>query len=556
MTSRRSALKKIGLGLGACLTSPLGILVNSTFSGFIRQAIAQESGLNPRKFVFINFRGAPSRWMYDQFLKVNESDPFHYNPLIVSNFSSTSDSFYHESEYKTFDYKGYEVPYLWSLSVKDSAGANHKVSSILDNFLSIRGIDTLSVAHPAAQNSHLRLPGNQRSLSGEVCDHHDHVLPAISLSGDSALDLGHNSLKGKNLLTLQTNGVQENVLMKIFYPFIKGGGFSSLSSINELSSDLDKVLQERVLKIAPGLRYNKESAKTLFNRSFTNLASQWQTLIFKYSKVISNALGAEYLGINDKSVGINYSQRTDGFYSFARNMQNTEIEDVRNLISGNNSVEATKGRVINSLAEGFATAEYLLVNNYSSYINITSGGLVVNNSSGANFSYANDQHFAGPIAFTLINNLYFLGFSAALIEFRKALIENNIFNDTVIGFGGEFNRTARNIPTTGGVWTGHGSTAQSISLVSGSIKGLNIVGSLTSGKSSEDGGVGTTGIGAKINALGGHRATNGHLHSSIAEVLKVNAPSTNNPSLLKHKPDGTIQSLIGTPRIVEDGEVA
>ncbi len=554
MISRRNLLKNLGLGLGA-LSSPLSLLLNNTFSGLMQHSIAQELGQEPRKLVFINLYGAPSRWMYDQFIKTNKDDPFHYNPLIVTNFTSTSANYYHESEYQTITHLGKEVPYLWGQSVKDSSGKTHKLTTLLDNFLSIRGINTLSVSHIAAQNSHLKLPNNKKSLSGEVCDYHSHVLPAVSLGGNASYNLGHSSLKGKNLLHLGTNGIDDNLLEKIFLPFIKGGSFTSPSSISELTNDLDKIFSDRVSKIAPGLKYDKESASKLFKNSFSNISSEWQRLVLKYANVISDAIGAQYPGINDMSVGITNSQRTDNFYSFARNMQTTDAEDVRSLITGNNSIEATKGRVINGLAEGFATAEYLLVNNYSSYINITSGTMNINNSIGPNFTYVNDQHFSGPIAFTLMNSLYFLGFSAGLIEFKNSLIANNLFNDTVIGFGGEFNRTART-SATNGIWTGHGSTAQSISLISGSIKGLNIIGSLTSGKATTDGGIGTTGIGAPLSALDGHRPTNGHLHSSIAQVLKVSAPSDNNPSLLKHNSNGKIESLIGDARIIDDGEAA
>jgi hypothetical protein len=64
--NRRDFLKKMTLGVsGAMFMSPMELMLRSIINGASVNAHAQDAGIKPRKYLYIQQTGGPSRWVFD-----------------------------------------------------------------------------------------------------------------------------------------------------------------------------------------------------------------------------------------------------------------------------------------------------------------------------------------------------------------------------------------------------------------------------------------------------------------------------------------------------------
>src|SRR5690606_961635 len=75
----------------AVYRSPIQMLADAIVNGIVSQAYAQEMGMNPRRYVYLQQAGAPIRWNFDCFLnpypQLNEA-AFVPNKSVATRFQS------------------------------------------------------------------------------------------------------------------------------------------------------------------------------------------------------------------------------------------------------------------------------------------------------------------------------------------------------------------------------------------------------------------------------------------------------------------------------------
>lgn len=537
------------LGLSA---SPIEAFVRSFFNGLANQAFAQSTGTDPRALIAIRAMGAPTRWGWDQILNPG-GETLVYNPVVATHFSQ-SDGRYTTPVYGTTIYKGMTVPYTWSFDVPHSRGGTRPMTDLLNNMLVIRGVDVVDNGHPGAIKKQYMNPGNSVSLQGTLADNTQRSpLSTIVTRKPNQSSIDFQSRKNLQLIDtiVNYNYNSQNLISDVMTPFKVNNSKSvrtlafqhdldiqnTYSALTTVSSDLNQTLQQSI-----------RNADEIIRNGLGDLNTEWAQLKSKYDNLISRALNQVYPGINDLPVGT--LGLRDNTYRLDNGFDPTLTpDDLRQMISTSTDLGST--------AAQFALTEYMITRGFTNSIVINLDvltGLSHNKSNMTLKATSNhDQHFSGSVITTFLSSFIFSAFSACLLELIDQLKlksrhdGRNLFNETVIQFGGEFNRTGQ----ADGQGTDHAHDSSSFTHWCGSINGPIVVGNiLDQPRSAYHRGStvlpGTWGIGAKIPELGGQTALTGNILSSASTLLRVPTPSINNMSLVLESG----ASLIGPPTII------
>ncbi|MEC9282374.1 MAG: DUF1501 domain-containing protein [Bdellovibrionota bacterium] len=507
------------------------------FLGSINQAAAATSSNS--KLLIIQAYAAPERWVFDKFL-----DPYNSNNHIGLKTEGNTDKVNHQvvnylteangrlqnTEYKFATVNGLKCPYLWSQNVGNSSGATRPMGDLLNNYLSIRGVNNGNGVHPisAAQTVEAAIGGT--TITGAVADASN---APISHFAVNPVYVPFRSEKGKGRLRLAASSTGgTDLIAKLTEPFNNTNPFiakdqlnktlldkmSSFNSIVDSSMAAKKSIGDSSLQSLAG-------AKDLMFDKLDKMTGDYVTLRDKYRKIIQTTMNIEMIGINNKAVGLANVSDRDDTYRF--NGKKVLENDLRNLVpyfrynSGNTET-------LDNLADIFTAAEYALNNGMSNSVHIrVLPWLRLNVSHSAGVSVLNhsfDAHTFGAMTQIMLMNSFYACFAGCMIELIDQLKATGVFNDTVIQFSGEFERR----PRQNGIGSDHAGEAQTISLWSGKIDGAQVIGNVQNSNSSTY--YGSYGYAAPDEE--GHVNNVGNVASTIADILGVPSTSPNNHSLI------------------------
>jgi hypothetical protein len=547
------------LGLGA-----VGLPLASTYLGFLKAVsagmakdiAAQGFGVSPRNYLFIQNAGAPARWMWDLFLNpnneslaVNNGMATSFLPVagrLVTPAMETIEVFSPQLNVNI------RVPKLWGTSIPTSDGGTAPMTDLLNNFLTIRGVDVGDPGHAGAQAKMTVIGSSYASIGGAVADTNPKLIPAVAAD---VQELRFKSRTDASLVSMTAGGLGKNLLQETFGAFtIAEGDGAFISKVDAESSDIFKtadLLDQSIKTYSGNLEQDRKNAIDFITAGVGDLNTSWSDLYLKYDALVKRALELTIPGINDLPLGDTASRTGDNRYCINATDQIITDPDLRTMIDTNHGTNPT---VHFGLADRFALAEFCLMNGYSSCIHIESGAIfnlhtTVNGVGTMSFNNP-DQHFHGIYPTTYLNALTFCAISACLLELISQLKAANKFNNTVIQMGGEFNRK----PRQDGTGSDHSWQSSNLSIWNGTISGPMIIGNLLkhSGDSFERAGdyPGSWGFGANVLGGGTIPINPGHVIASMAALLGVPNPNPNNEAVLYATESGVF-SLLGAP-LTED----
>jgi hypothetical protein len=524
--SRRTFIKKAGLT--SLSATPIGLLLDNIVQGLISKAMAEAAGVTPRKFLFIQNSGAPSRWMWDLLLSpydgnFNPDNSYMGTRYVAQNGRYTNISY----ELVAHTLKSGEqiyLPHMWQFDVPKAKGGLRPMTDLVNNMLHIRGIHGVD-GHDPARALQFMPPGSAVSTTAVSADYSDAPIPAINVECNN-----YSMVSEKKLSSIQLGG--GDLLKKLVDPFVRNNSVEFEKQRQALNDHIMAALTKLNTYARSGnpgaeaLRSSSNSAIDLIESSFADIDKTWQQLVAKYNDLItrSDYPNLTMEGINDLPIGDANPQARGKTYD-ANDNNIIRHTDVRDMWPAANSYI--------QMANHFAVAEYVLLSGLSDSVAINPlSGYVLRsavNSDGKKINIPLDHHTTGAMIYLFPFTHMYAAVSACMLEMIDQLKANGIFNDTVIGIGGEFNRSPRN----DGGGCDHGHEAISIAYYSGCIPGPIVLGNTKN--DSRPGRTGKWGTGAGIDSLGGKPIDLGYLVSSLATLIRVPNPNPTRTSLLREE---------------------
>lgn len=541
-SSRRNFVKG-GVIAGASVL-PIAALCDAIFKSFLRSAYAQASGAVslPRNYINVAALGAPCRYAFDQWVRVNDTDTaLAQNPMVASRLVNSGGN-YVDTSYETFKVTnstatGVLVPSFFKGSVATTAG-NQPLTDLLSNMLVIRGYGTNIDGHPGNHiNQLMPLPGAP-SISGAAADASNQIFPAVQYPPRSGYTT-FSSANSKGLAAIGDPALQN--LMEAFGP----NATTKVAEIKAAHKNTIDYYQSRLKALsqssdptAQALALNAENARKLMARGISDIQTYWAPAVARYQGIINQALQATGVyGVSDNPIvnprgtsargmpadnlfHFQTAANADGFFITAPGF------DVRQSLAA---------ATIPNFAEGLALAEYLISQNLGGVLEIglpglnTVNPLVLNSATSTdtttlNGYVAHDMHTTGGVLMVTYTNALFRAFSAGILELSSKLksvttAQGNGWQETIVHLTGDFGR----VPRSNGTGSDHGFNQMVTSIYSGSIDAPLVVGNVMAG-GIYGGYDGSQGLGAPINNYGqSGRPTPLMAASTIAEMLRLPA---------------------------------
>jgi hypothetical protein len=513
------------------------VLAGAVLRGTMGKAYAQAAGVNPRMLLYIQMYGSPPRWMFDQFLNPYASSGFVPN-LAVGTRLQASGGRYISASYDTVPVTkaGWpdtiHVPWMWQFPVPAPGGTTRPMTDLLDNLLSIQGIDALSDQHEAA-NVNIQLPlGTLTSLSGLPVDYATTPIKAVEhnsyrLQLRSKQGASYASVGGSNLVTS---------LMTPFDNKASSGFQTHESQLRSRFSAAMAALSAAAKRDNPRAplidtdRASADAAATLL-QSLGDLTAFWNAGVAKYSDLISRAFdqanpsrgGALLSGLSDLPVGTTGAR--DGTYNFDGTV--ISLDDCRDLITPDSG--------IGKMAAQFTLAEFCFSHRICQSLTVEPGDISLN----INGTFTNqyfDEHTTGYLTSLFYRSFFWRAYAACMLELITALKTAGTFNDTVIMTAGEFARR----PVVNGTDSDHSQTSANATFYCGSVQHPMVLGRMQ-GNSYLRGSSDRATIGDGDPALRASR-DHGTLLVTAAQLLRVPPPLTARSSMVDES-NGAITAL-------------
>ncbi len=536
---KRRALLQSGL-LGAtsaiaAQSPPVRQFINTFLRSFNGTASAADSDV-PNYIVF-NFAGAPPRWCFDHFLKTKPTEPDLYPNSLVSTRYSGGGATYTQPEYSLFSHNGVLVPHMWSTSVAGVSGMV-PLTGLLDNMLVIRGYGTGVDGHPNNSVMQTAPVPSVGSIHGAIADISQTPLRALQYP-DLGTFSGYRSNIGTGITTLQPVDAATNLLSSALSSFRAKTETAAAMGLKTQFRDVAEQVQmsfendlyNQVQDAQAIIKDHEAAQKTLIN-GVEDLIAMWPGLFQKYYNLItatSRALDVPFL--TDKPIivpslvpnlapGDVFGLHTiDGVY------YPTPGTDIRTWLATTNYAR---------IAQGFALAEFAVVNKYASTVELgienfstmVLTGSFSSSSTGLpapvtkQISVLLDQHATGSHAGLMLNTAMYRGFASCLTELIRVLKAKSLFEKSFIHVVSDFGRTPRD--------TGHGADHGYDGMITSVFSGVIEKGPLVVGNVNRNGigGAYTTSYGNKdvttINSdLGTQNLVLGpaHVASSMAVLM-------------------------------------
>jgi hypothetical protein len=553
---RRNFLKRMIGGSLFLAANPLDMFMGNYLAGFLRTGLAHAAGDTATAFsdsVYINFTmvGGFPRWFFDNPMTPNgTTDPLVANSMVINRFNTSGSGIV--GAYATTKVGDYYLPYLWASPIPASGGGITNMSQLANSMLIIRGINLNLDSHDLDRSKQVAPLQGGLSLNGIVADQATTPLPSTGFNGSQA----YRSAKGVSYLEMATNDPIKDVMTPFTPP---GNSVTNMLSMRSatvetaMDSVLDrmKTLSASKQKYLPSTYQDRLNAKTLMKTSFGDLSQTYQTLVLKYRTLINRSFGdasVKLAGLDDITVpGANNDNRFQ-FNSGANNAYYTGA-DLRKTL--------TMASSIANLAEGMAIAEYMVMNKYSSTVNVALGGWINqpidsmfnkdtnSTQTNVNFAGGTDAHFTGSFVMMYWFSKYYVAVAACMNELITQLktvpsAQGNLFNQTAISLTSEFNRA----PRTDGSGADHGWNACSYTIFTGKLSAPLVVGNTTS--TTNQGVIGSWGLAAPLAEIQGRMADIGNAASTVAAILNITSPTPNDMSFVSVSGNNLVSNLSRT----------
>jgi hypothetical protein len=463
---RRDFLKGLStLGAGAMIPTPIEMLIKSMATGFIQKAEAASAlAGDPRNYINVMLAGAPSRYVFDQWVRTNASDPaLIANPMVATKYISSGGRAT-GLEYATFNYNGVMVPHMFSHSVASGDGSQRPLTDLLKNTLVIRGYGTGLDGHPFNAQQQQSPVGGISSIAGAAADYSKKYFEAVQWPDRGAYQ-AYTSMEGKALNKISGNSPL-NSLMEGFGPAAAPAA-RNLRERNQAAFDKAAAVLKSYANSnnfgASSLNNNMDNAMALMKKGVKDIDGYWSQAVARYQTVIQNSMRASgLLGISDTA--LISSETSQWSVSTAANPTGL-------IISSNFDLRSAVTTMTPStfMAQGFALAEYILKEGLGTSIelfapDIPNLSLAPIGGASTLHNGVTDMHETGAMASLVICTAYYRGLAAAILELSRSLGETN-WNNTVLQVMGDFSRMAR----SSGTGSDHGFTQMATSVYSGAI---------------------------------------------------------------------------------------
>jgi hypothetical protein len=531
--SRRKFLSDLGIiSGGTAVATSISPWNFSLIEQLMFKQAHAEVGFDKR-YLFISMPGAPSRWTFDLMLTPYGQNGFQANPMIGTAYKASGGR-YTDIEYRTFKYRGVDVPHLWQFPVPRAGGGNRPMTDLLDHMLVLRGVSTENPSHSGSRELQFLPAGASQSLNALTADKSESPFASINLG---AQQFRFRSLANKTAVMAPRNG---NLIQQIMTPFGNALTADFVAKRSGLGTSIDQLrvaLNARATAkdSSANSNVNNHGAARALASQTENLTTVWNNLLAKYRDLVARSMdtSVRLQGITDLPIGITGTR--DGTYDLNNNRVNTS--DLRTMIDANTSIP--------SMAEYFAFSEFMLTRKYTSSLSMPLSdftGIKITDGGGrANSNF--DEHSGGKMVILLLRSMYFRALASCNLALIDSLTAAGMFNDTVINMGGEFNRNPRSNMTG----SDHGWRGASLSLVSGSITQPLVLGNVRAQTSTNY--PGTWGESGNVAQLGKGLSL-ANAASTIAALLGVPSPITSDSSVIRVLPTGGIQALIENGKIV------
>lgn len=530
---RRKFMKgALGAAAGAIQSS---FLASAVYQGLVNKAISNELGIVNKNYLYIQHFFGPPRWCFDMPLHpAGDVSNFMPNNLVGTRY--TGGSVYDGVEYATTKVQGLDMPWMWQYNIPLAGGGTTSMANLADGLLIMRGCTTNNPAHSASAVLQYKPLGMTTSLPALAADSSNAPIGAIDINSKY---FRFDSTKGKAFSRLTTGG---NLLEKILEPFSNedyAKGF-----INDQSSI--KAQLDSTVGILDGLNKQKNDANdiinkanqdavNLFTKDFGDYTATFNSLLAKYEDLIARAIapGQNLVGLTDKAVGTS-STRGSTYHFHDGNVVNGDLRDI---------IRTDTECFL--MAEQFAVAEFLFINNITSAISLGCRGLENMRINNVRKTQSFDEHKGGSMVSLMINTHYYLALSSCLYELISQYKAAGIYDDTIINIGGDFGRN----PRDDGSGSDHSPEANTCTLFSGSMTGLNVIGNIKQDSQPEIGYSGTWGYQAGNGSFGALNL--GHVASTVAALIGVPSPVNSAESLVERDPStGKFNPKLGTGIII------
>ena len=502
-------------------------------------------------YVQLNFYGGPVRWGFDNFLRPTESHEFIPTRMVGGRFKDGMG----DVELKWVKKHGYLVPDFWDLKMK--SGVEH--STLLQNMISIRGVDINVSGHPHGIIKTVRPDSTQPSIQGVISYHSKSPLPSI-IFGSNPATRSYESIK-RGGIKIPLN--ERNLLEQILSPFVLAEEKSLFGSNNDKKKIITKVLDN--LKLVEGAedKYLKElyGSLDLFIDNLVPFLDEYETYLSKYEKLILenirsfDGLSLDKLSLRTLDMG---------------NLNKFKIEedwgrykiDYQTYLRGDNLEEMLSSADLGFVPHQFACTEFLLKRGLTNSLMMSTpnemGSFLYNCSNKNNVNQKSflegkivstkdkfvsiqmDSHNTGTILQTIASFMFYRGLVPCLDRLKNELkaiqIGDNksLFDKTLIHLCSEFER----IPTEFESGTEHNHRSHTSSFLSGSIKKFQIAGNIKTGNNVY-GTIGTAGHVEKI----GRNLDPRDIYQSICSIMKIKSPVSRAEVLLDWKGDEITSTL-------------
>lgn len=528
--SRRDLLKALG---SLPLSIPMASLVQVLLDGAVQKAHAAVTG---KRYVYIGTPGGPPRWMFDHLLTPYDTTAYLPNGGVGTVGVDSGTGKYTSLKYSvspvTVNGQTLNVPPLWKSMVPTPTGTA-PLSSLLANMMVIRGINVGIDGHSAAEQLGFQPAGATYTVMGLVADASTGCPMKALRSGFS--NFKFNSATGVTPTVSSGSGATK--ITRLLDPFTSTASTAFKTPKDKVRAQLDAAvaaLDAFAESQHPGAIYLKNSradADAMMARAASEIKPKWDAIFAKYVGLVQQGLQVQVAGLTDKPVGDTRPPISTATESIRYQFDNqTGLENHMTPVDIRASVSATTD--VSAMAESFALAELAITLGLSNSVAVAIGHLeklTVNGVTSAKFT--SDQHFSGALVSTYFNTKLWAAMGTCLVELVSVLKAANLFDQTVIHVGSEFNRTPSH--DLGG--TGHGWQASSATILSGMVKSPMVIGNiLMRDPSGRVGQQGTWGVGAP--SINGRTLDPADLANALALMLGV-------PQIVKRSSDNDIIAL-------------
>jgi hypothetical protein len=526
--ARRHALKILGAAtLAPVFKNPVAHLMDSMVKGLIHEARAVTGGKAPRNLVVFYLPGGAPRWSFDQIHDPYVTGISNAGNLQVVNGMSGGNSTMLKVPIGFSGGRTLYLPPIWNSNLPVASGGFVPMSNVLNNAMIIQGVNMLADGHSGNAAALVQPNSSAPSYGGFVADASESSVPSI------ALPYGQYSYRAPSGGGITPIFGFSNPLGNLLSPFEQqstNSGFLSRRAAMDLAmkSALQKLGQFAGSSdpAALALFSSQNKAENLLKSSLGDLSGSYSTLFTKYQSLMRLAIDQSKAGVagvtNSAIAASNFSAAHRKYQIPGGALIAATQTDLRDLITATTFVDG--------LAENFAITEYMITNGYSQYVSAGYGDLQALEpvSGGGLVASTSDEHDVGSIVSLIVNTARYRAFYACMNEFISVLKTKNLWSNSVILYGSEFNRA----PRSDASGSDHGWQANVYTILSGAIDGPYMVGN-TVGAS---GLPGSTLVGSEKVIL-----TRGYVASTVAVATRIDSPNPNNAPFLVEDVSGNLQ---------------